>query len=87
MGDSEFGSVDLMRHFNQWGWAYGLLYLWCVAFGTTRLKRGLRYRVARADRRDLSIFRVGLEMIQRCLTNGKSFSIRLLPYFEKVYGS
>jgi hypothetical protein len=64
-----------------------LLYLWCIAFGATIIKRGLRYLVDRADRRDLSIFRIGLDMIERCLTNGKAFSIRSLPYFEKVYGS
>ena len=60
-----------------------LLYLWCIAFGTTIIKRGLRYLVDRSDRRDLSIFRIGLDMIERCLTNGKPFSIRLLPYFRK----
>jgi hypothetical protein len=64
-----------------------LLYLWCLAFGTTIIKRGLRYLVDRSDRRDLSIFRIGLDMIERYLTNGKSLSIRLLPVFEKVYGS
>lgn len=64
-----------------------LLYLWCVAFGSTVIKRGLRFLVDRSDRRDLSIFRIGRDMIERCLTNGKSFSIRLLPYFEKLYGS
>ena len=64
-----------------------LLYLGCIAFGSTMIKRGLRYLVDRSDRRDLSIFRIGLDMIERFLTNGKPFSIRLLPYFEKVYGS
>lgn len=64
-----------------------LLYLGCVAFGTTIIKRGLRALVDRSDRRDLSIFRIGHDMIERCLTNGKPISIRLLPYFEKVYGS
>ena len=64
-----------------------LLYLWCVAFGTNIIKRGLRYLVDRTDRRDLSIFRIGYDTIERFLTNGKTLSIRLLPYFEKVYGS
>ncbi len=63
-----------------------LLYLWCVAFGSSIIKRGLRSLVDRSDRRDLSIFRIGYDMIQRFLTNGKSLTIRLLPYFEKVYG-
>ena len=61
-----------------------LLYLWCVAFGTTIIKCGLRYLVDRSDRRDLSIFRIGLDMIERYLTNGKHLSIRLLPFFHKT---
>jgi hypothetical protein len=60
-----------------------LLYLWAVAFGAITIKRGLRYLVDRTDRRDLSIFRIGLDMIERLLTNGKPLSIRLLPYFQK----
>lgn len=64
-----------------------LLYIGCVAFGSTIIKRGLRYLVDRTDRRDLSVFRIGLDMIERCLTNGNPFSIRLLPYFHKVYGT
>jgi hypothetical protein len=64
-----------------------LLYLWCVTFGTAIIKRGLRYLVDRSDRRDLSIFRIGLDMIERYLTNGKVLSISLLPVFEKLYGS
>jgi hypothetical protein len=64
-----------------------LLYLCCVAFGTSIIKRGLRYLVDRTDRRDLSVFRIGHDMIERLLTNGKPLSIGLLPYFEKVYGS
>jgi hypothetical protein len=64
-----------------------LLYIWCVAFGSSIIKRGLRFWVDRSDRRDLSIFRIGLDMIERCLTNDKALSVRLLPYFDKVYGS
>lgn len=64
-----------------------LLYLWCIAFGSSVIKRGLRYLVDRSDRRDLSIFRIGHDMIQRCLTNGIDFSVRLSPYFQNVYGS
>src|SRR5690606_41358360 len=54
--------------------------------GSSIIKRGLRFLVDRADRRDLSIFRIGRDMIERCLTNGKPISIRFLPYFQKVYG-
>lgn len=64
-----------------------LLYLWCVAFGANIIKRGLRSLVDRSDRRDLSIFRIGHDMIHRLLTNGKPFTVRLLPHFEKVSGN
>lgn len=78
-----------LRHFSRLSrltLCVALLYLWCVAFGAAIIKRGLRYLVDRTDRRDLSIFRIGLDMIERALTNGLFLSIRLLPYFQKVYG-
>jgi hypothetical protein len=79
-----------LRHFSRLSrltLLVALLYLWCIAFGSSIIKRGLRYLVDRSDRRDLSIFRIGFDMIQRCLTNGKPLFIRLLPYFQKLYGS
>jgi len=35
----------------------------------------------------LSVFRIGHDMIERFLTNGKPLTITIFPYFEKVYGS
>jgi Transposase DDE domain len=61
-----------------------LLYLGCIAFGVDTVKRGLRHWVDRADRRDLSIFRIGFDWVERCLTNAIPFTIPLLPYFEKT---
>ncbi len=58
-----------------------LLYLWLVAAGASTIKAGRRYLVDRKDRRDLSIFRIGLDMIERHLTNDESFVFRWLPYF------
>lgn len=58
-----------------------LLYLWLVAYGSKVIKNGWRYLVDRKDRRDLSIFRIGLDMIDRHLTNEESFIFRWLPYF------
>jgi hypothetical protein len=60
-----------------------LLYLGCIALGVDTIKRGLRRWVDRSDRRDLSIFRICFDWIERCLTNVLPFSIPLLPYFEK----
>ena len=58
-----------------------LLYLWLVSLGSQVIKRGQRRLVDRADRRDLSIFRIGFSMAQRYLANAHPFSIRLTPYF------
>ncbi len=61
--------------------AVALLYLWLVAFGSVTIKNGRRKEVDRADRRDLSLFRLGLDMFERCIINGWPFTIRNVPYF------
>jgi len=66
--------------------AVSLLYVWIVTFGSQTIKNGKRRLVDRSDRRDLSIFRIGLDMLERCLANQKTFSFRSSPYFYKVYG-
>lgn len=66
--------------------AVALLYLWTVLFGSQTIKDGKRRLVDRSDRRDLSIFRIGLDMLERCLANREPFLIRPTPYFHKVYG-
>jgi hypothetical protein len=59
-----------------------LLYVWLIAFGSYVIKRGQRCLVDRADRRDLSIFRIGLSMGERLLANAQPLAIRLIPYFS-----
>jgi len=44
-----------------------LLYLWLVLYGQRVIKAGWRAWVDRHDRRDLSLFRIGLDTLQRCL--------------------
>lgn len=61
--------------------AVALLYVWLIAFGSYVVKRGQRALVDRKDRRALSLFRIGFDMLERCLVNGEAFSLRLLPYF------
>lgn len=56
-----------------------LLFLELVAFGSKVIKNGLRHLVDRADRRDLSIFRIGLYMRERQLTNDKNFVLDFYP--------
>lgn len=62
--------------------AVALLYVWLVAFGSQTIKNSLRRLVDRADRRDLSIFRIGYDMLLRCLNNDLPFSIRSIPYLS-----
>jgi len=58
-----------------------LLYLWLVTRGVQTIKSGQRHRVDRRDRRDLSVFRIGLYLVDRYLALDQSLTIRLIPYF------
>lgn len=57
--------------------AVALLYVWLVAVGTRIIKNGERHLVDRADRRNLSIFQIGLRWIERGLTNARPIPIHL----------
>lgn len=59
-----------------------LLYLWLVALGSRILKEGTRWRVDRRDRRDLSLFQIGLRSIEQCLTNELPLRILWRPYWN-----
>jgi len=61
--------------------AIALLYLWLMARGAQAIKAGQRHWVDRKDRRDLSLYRIGLYIIDRFGALGRRFSIRLIPYF------
>ena len=87
-GDFKGNGFDLevvrLRHFlrlSRFTLAVALLYVWLVAFGSKTIKRGQRHLIDRNNRRQLSIFRIGYDMLERCLINGDSFSLRLIPYF------
>ena len=87
-GDFKRNGFDLetirLRHFlrlSRFTMAVVLLYVWLVAFGSKTIKRGERHVIDRAKQRQLSIFRIGYDMLERCLTNGDSFSLKLIPYF------
>ncbi len=60
--------------------AVAFLYVWLVSIGGDTIHQGLRHLVDRHDRRDLSIFQIGLRFIQRRLTNGLSFQTPLCSY-------
>jgi len=88
-GDFKKHGFDLesshLRHFlrlSRLTLLVAFLYLWLVAFGSQVIKRGLRPLVDRPDRRDLSIFRIGLGMLERLLANSDPFTIRFTLYFS-----
>jgi hypothetical protein len=60
--------------------AVAFLYVWLISVGSHTIHHGLRHFVDRNDRRDLSIFQIGLRFIQRRLTNDLSVSIPLYIY-------
>jgi len=60
--------------------AVALLYVWLISVGGQAIHKGRRNEVDRVDRRDLSIFQIGLRLIERSMTNDKPFSIPLLSY-------
>ena len=60
--------------------AIAILYVWLISVGSTTIHAGLRHLVDRNERRDLSIFQIGLRFIKRRLTNGLSIQIPLCSY-------
>jgi len=78
--DLEASRLDHFLRLSRLTLAVALLYIWIVTFGSQTIKNGKRRLVDRSDRRDLSIFRIGLDMLERCLANQQHFSIRFLPY-------
>lgn len=57
--------------------AVAFLYVWLLSVGSHTIRAGLRHFVDRKDRRDLSIFQIGLRFMDRRLLNSLSFSIPL----------
>ena len=61
--------------------AVALWYLWHVTEGVRAVKNGKRHLVDRKERRDLSIFRIGLYWLDRCFALHLPCTVRLIPYF------
>lgn len=83
-GDFKGHGFDLesthLRHFmrlSRLTLAVALLYIWLVTTGATVIKNGQRHTVDRADRRDLSIFQIGLRWIKRRQVNSLSVRVKL----------
>ena len=57
--------------------AVAFLYVWLLAVGSRAIRSGLRHLVDRKDRRDLSLFQIGLRLIDRQLLLSLPFSLPL----------
>jgi len=57
--------------------AVAFLYVWLLSVGSRTVRAGLRHFVDRKDRRDLSLFQIGLRFIDRRLLNSLPFSLPL----------
>ena len=60
--------------------AVALLYFWSISTGTKTIQNGQRDQVDRKDRRDLSIFQIGLRFIERLLINSRPCPVILCFY-------
>lgn len=73
----------MLRHFLRLSCltlAVAWLYFWLISVGGRTIREGLRHFVGHVNRRDLSIFQIGLRFIERRLTNGLPFRIPLFSY-------
>ena len=68
------------RKLSRLTFAVALLCFWLIAFGSKIIKSGLRRLVDRNERRDLSIFQIGLRPIERRLTNQERISLSFHIY-------
>lgn len=57
-----------------------LLYVWSISTGTATIRNSLRPLVDRRDRRDLSVFQIGLRYIDRMFVNSLPFNVVLCSY-------
>lgn len=88
-GDMKGHGFDLettrLRHFQRLSRLtlfVAILYVWLVTRGSQVTKWGQRRLVDRTDRRDLSVFHIGLCMFDRYISNRRLFQIRWIPYFS-----
>jgi len=73
----------MLRHFlrlSRLTLAVALLYVWLISIGTRTVRSGLRHLIDHKERRDLSIFQIGLRFIERCLTNDRLIRLPLCTY-------
>lgn len=71
-----------LRHvdrLNRLVFCVALLYVWLIRTGLALDITGARTKVDRHDRRDLSLFQVGIRYVKRCIVNHAHFVVSLSP--------
>jgi len=86
-GDMKGHGFDLestmLRHFTRLSkltLVVAFLYVWLLSNGGKFIRSGLRHLVDRKDRRDLSLFQIGLRLLDRKLLNALPVSPSLCAY-------
>jgi hypothetical protein len=86
-GDLKEHGFDLestmLRHFSRLSrltLAVAFLYVWLLSNGGKFVRAGLRHLVDRKDRRDLSLFQIGLRLLDRKLLHSLPVSVSLCAY-------
>jgi hypothetical protein len=75
--------LTMLRHFDRLSrltLAVAVLYVWLISLGTRTVRNGLRNLVDRNERRDLSIFQIGLRFAERCMINALFLQVTLCSY-------
>jgi len=60
--------------------AVAFLYLWLISIGAYAIHTGKRHLVDVKSRRDLSLFQIGMRLIERAITNNFSLRFSLCFY-------
>jgi hypothetical protein len=84
--DLETSHLRCFLHLSRLTLAVALLYVWLSAVGELVFQTGQTHLVDRHDRRDLSIFRLGLDTILRCITLNDPFPAVFFSNFCSVSG-
>ena len=71
---------DISRGLSKLTLAVAFLYVWLLSNGSKFVRAGLRHLVDRKDRRDLSLFQIGLRLPDRKLLNALPVSPSLCAY-------
>lgn len=90
-GDLKANGFDLERsalchflHLSRLTLAVVLLYVWLMAFGVHIVELNHRSDVDRANRRDLSLFRIAWDFLQRALLFDRPFHVAFSPSFRPL---